>query len=116
MPPRDWPLRVQDVLDALSAIDEYTAGMSYPDFRASRLVVDAVLRNIEIIGEATSALPDDLKARHPEVPWRDIRNTRNVLAHVYFGVDLERVWEVVQRDLPALKHHLAHLQAAEGER
>jgi uncharacterized protein with HEPN domain len=108
-------LRIQDILESISAVAEYTAGLTYGDFCARRMVVDAVLRNVEIIGEAAASVPDDLKARHPQVAWRDIRNTRNVLAHVYFGVDLKRVWEVVQRDLPRLEQQLAQMLADEGE-
>jgi uncharacterized protein with HEPN domain len=73
------------------------------------MIQDAVIRNLEVIGEAVKHLPPDLRRRHPEVPWRSITALRNVLIHEYFGVDLEIVWRVVQRRLPALKRHVTIL-------
>lgn len=87
--------------------------MDEATFVTDRRTVDAVLYNIEIIGEAVSALPEEVKARHSDIPWRDIRNMRNVLTHVNFGVDLSRVWSVVAGDLDVLKRQLRGLLASE---
>jgi len=71
------------------------------------MIQDGVIRNLEVIGEAVKNLPPHLKRRHPKIPWRSITALRNVLIHEYFGVDLEIVWRVVQRRIPALKAHVS---------
>lgn len=70
------------------------------------MIQDAVIRNLEVIGEAVKQLPADLRQRYPHIPWRSITALRNVLIHEYFGVDLEIVLRVVQKRLPTLKHHV----------
>jgi uncharacterized protein with HEPN domain len=89
------------VRDALLSILEYTK-TGRADFFASKMVQDAVLRNLEVVGEAVKALEDDIKQRAPEVPWRRIAGMRDVLIHHYFGVDLEVVWRVVEIEVPSL--------------
>ena len=90
MPPRSWRVRIEDILDAIDNIEHYVAGLDFDAFDADRKTVDAVERNLEIIGEATANLPDEVLARWPEVPWRYMKGVRNLLAHEYFGVD-ERI-------------------------
>lgn len=102
MPPRDWQLRIADILDAIAAIQEFTAGMDYGTFTQDRKTVDAVLRNFTIIGEAARHTPDDVTTAHPEIPWQDMRDTRNVIMHGYFGVNLRIVWDTIHDDLPPL--------------
>jgi uncharacterized protein with HEPN domain len=102
MPPRVWTLRVQDMLDAIKKIQRYTAGHSFESFCAEEMMVDAVLRNIELIGEAANHIPSEVRDRHAAIPWDDIRGMRNVVAHIYFGVSLPIVWQTVEHDLPAL--------------
>lgn len=77
--------------------------MDYAAWHEDEKTVDAVVRNIEIIGEASSHLPDDILERYGDIPWPFIRGIRNVLAHEYFGVDVEVIWKTVKEDLPALK-------------
>lgn len=115
MPPREWPDRVQDILDAVADIERYVAGLTYQEFAGNREKVHAVLYNIGIIGEAVSSLPEELRDRHPGIPWRDIRNMRNVVTHVYFGVDLQRVWDVAQNRMDPLRQQLQQLVEDEGE-
>jgi uncharacterized protein with HEPN domain len=103
MPPRSWRVRIEDILEAMSNIELYVAGLKYTTFRADRKTVDAVERNLEIIGEATANLPDEILDRWPEVPWRYMRGLRNLLVHEYFGVDLSILWQTVQEDLPPLE-------------
>lgn len=83
--------------------------MEYETFRADPKTVHAVERNLEIIGEATANLPDDLLTRYPQVPWRRMRGLRNILAHEYFGVDLRIIWKTVQEDLPPLVPQLQRI-------
>jgi len=82
--------------DALSAVREYTAG-GRAAFNASPMIQDAVLRNLEVIGEAVKGLDASTRSRAPDVPWRRIAGMRDVLIHHYFGVDLEVIWRVVER-------------------
>lgn len=110
MPPRDWRLRIQDILEAIVAIGEYTRGMDYEAFRSDRKTVDAVLRNLTVIGEAATYVPDDIVALHPEVPWREMRDMRNVVVHAYLGVNTRIVWDTIQLNLPPLIDLLRRLR------
>jgi uncharacterized protein with HEPN domain len=78
-------------------------------FLEDELICDAVLRNFEVIGEAAKRLDDSYRASHPEIPWRAIAGLRDVLIHQYEGVDLEKVWAIVEKDLPGLKQSIAGL-------
>jgi uncharacterized protein with HEPN domain len=102
MPPRDWALRITDILDSIAAIREFTAGMDYAAFTRDRKTIDAVLRNFTVIGEAARYVPDDVTATFPEIPWQDMRDMRNILMHQYFGVNLRIVWDTIQVNLPPL--------------
>ena len=102
-------LRVQDILDAIDRIASYVAGMDYEHFLTDRKTQDAVTRNIEIIGEAARALPEDFKERHADVPWSEIVAMRNVIVHQYFGILPEVVWDVVKNELPVLRSQIAGL-------
>jgi len=92
--------------DILSAIDEamaFTSGMDFEGFQHDRKTVNAVVRSIEVIGLATKLIPEELRARSPEVPWKRMAGIRDVLAHDYFGIELGIVWGVVHVDLPPLR-------------
>jgi uncharacterized protein with HEPN domain len=106
---RHEKLRLLDILDAIDRITSYVEGMDYDDFLADRKTQDAVTRNIEIIGEAARALPEDFKERHAEIPWSEIVAMRNVIVHQYFGILPEVVWDVVKNELPTLRSQIAGL-------
>lgn len=107
-------LYLEEILVAVSRVREYTkAGRDH--FKTDRMVQDAVIRNIEIIGEATKCLPDALKATEPAVPWRSIGAMRDLLIHRYFRVDLDRVWDVVIGDLDSLEASVRRLLALESQ-
>lgn len=106
MPKRDPDLLMEDILEAVRKISRYTAGMAKNDFLQDEKTIDAVVRNLEIVGEATRQLPEDFISRHPEVPWRQIAGLRNRIVHEYFGLDLEIIWQVIRYDLPALQARL----------
>lgn len=95
--------RLLHILDAIEAIESFLESMAYEVFIDSKLHRAATERQLEIIGEATAALSDDLKSRYSEVEWQPIKRFRNVIIHEYFGVSTQIVWGVVQKELPTLK-------------
>ncbi len=97
---------LQHILDAINLIEEYTKNKSYKDFENNRMLQDAVIRELEIIGEATKNLSKELRKAHPHIPWKQIAGMRDKLIHGYFGVDLEAVWNTVTKDLPILKKNI----------
>lgn len=96
------------MLECIQKIERFTAA-GREHFLAEELVQDAVLRNFEVIGEAAKRLDDAYRAAHPEIPWRALAGLRDVLIHQYEGVDLERVWAIVECELPVLKKAIATL-------
>jgi uncharacterized protein with HEPN domain len=94
--------RLQYIAHSIARIEEYTRG-SHDVFLSEPIVQDAVLRRLETLADATSKLSDALKARHPEIPWREVYGFRNVAAHAYEHLDIGRVWEIVEDYLPILK-------------
>lgn len=102
---RDPRVYLEDMLDAIRRVKSYTRAKSFEDFQSDEIVVDAVVRNLEVLGEAAKQLPDDLKSSQPDVEWRKIVGLRDVLIHQYFGVHLVLgiVWEVVQAKIPPLE-------------
>jgi uncharacterized protein with HEPN domain len=100
--PRDWKMRIQDMLDAIAKIQSYTAGMDYSTFQADEKTVDAVVRNFQIMGEAARYIPADIEARWPQLPWADMRDMRNVVIHEYFGVSRAILWQTIVDNLPPL--------------
>lgn len=113
MSSRNPSLRLQDMIDAIEKIQGYTAGMTFEQFAMNELVVDAVLMNFTIIGEATANLPLELQSKYPEIPWRKIREMRNVLVHVYFKISRRIVWSTLTTDLPPLLIQLRSIVDAE---
>jgi uncharacterized protein with HEPN domain len=109
MPPRKWELRIEDILASIKRIMAYTQQLDFDQFRSDTKTVDAVVRNFEIIGEAAAHVPEEIVADHPEIPWQDMRDMRNVLAHEYFGISEKIVWDTVQDDLPPLIPQLKRL-------
>jgi uncharacterized protein with HEPN domain len=99
---RDWKSRISDIVEAIDKVLAYTEGMRVEQFVQDRKTIDAVIRNFIIIGEAASRLPEDVMATHPDVPWREMRDMRNLVIHEYFGVDNLIVWETIQNNLPPL--------------
>lgn len=106
---RDSRVYLADILDAVSRIRAYTAGVTYTEFDADRKTFDAVIRNLEIIGEAVKNLPGEFRDRHPEEDWRKIAGLRDILVHQYFGIDAEIVWDIVQSKLASLEQTIVRI-------
>ena len=106
---KDDLVYLNHISDAISRIEEYVKGLEYQDFIENHLVQDGVIRQIEIIGEATKNLPKEIRDKHSDIPWKDIAGMRDKLIHGYFGVDLDAVWDTVEKDLPELKEKIANL-------
>lgn len=94
---------LQDILDAIAHVREYVEGHTLETFRSHRMAVDAVVRKLEIIGEAARHIPKHLRDKHPEVPWRRVVGFRNIAIHDYFIVDVEIVWTIATEQLVALE-------------
>jgi uncharacterized protein with HEPN domain len=101
--PKDFDLYVDDILDAIQQIRSYTLGQDERAFALDRKTQDAVIRNLEIIGEAVAHLPLEITRFAPEIDWRKISGLRNILVHEYFGVSLPIVWDVIQNKLGSLE-------------
>jgi len=98
-----------DIKDSISEILEFTTGMSFEEFSSDRRTSHAVVRCLEIIGEAVKNIPDTVKARYTEIPWREVAGMRDKMIHEYFGVDLEIVWQSIAEDLPLLESAIKKL-------
>ena len=114
MPKRGDREFLMDMLIACERIMKYTEDLSYEGFRGNDMIIDAVVRNIEILGEASKNISEELKKKYPEVEWREISRTRDKIIHSYFGVDLSIVWDIVTVDIPSLRKKLERIAKEEG--
>lgn len=109
MSPRNWKFRIEDIISSLDLIYEYMTGVDYNSWSADRKTIDAVIRNLEIIGEAANRIPDDIQKRYSDVPWAQMKGMRNILIHEYFGVDTDILWQTIQKDLPLVRDKIRQL-------
>lgn len=113
---KDWRVRVDDMLEAISRCRAYTTGLDEAAFTADQRTVDAVARNLEIVGEAAARMPEPVQERHPRVPWANLAEMRHVLIHEYHSVDPVILWRTVRNDLTPLETMLqAVLDDADDE-
>jgi uncharacterized protein with HEPN domain len=103
---KDYKIYIEDILDSIEKISRYVRNKSYLDFSSDEMVIDAVIRNLEIIGEAAKCIDKDIKERNPQVPWKKIAGLRDILAHSYSTINIRLIWETIEDGLPELKEQL----------
>lgn len=107
---------LEDMRASALEVRDFTRGMSFEEFLQDRKTVNAVIRSLEVLGEAAKRIPEDVRVKHPDIPWQDIAGMRDKLIHEYHGVDLEIVWNTVQEDIPALLPQIEKVLAEERAR
>jgi uncharacterized protein with HEPN domain len=112
MSKRGIKLYLEDIQNSIRKIEKYTRGSDFEKFSKNEQMIDAIVRNLSIIGEAVINVPKDIKAKNPEVAWIEIKGMRNKVIHEYFGIDEEILWKTVQNDLPIFKKQIAKLLKA----
>ena len=113
---RDLRLFYQDILDSMDLINRYIGNKSYFVFRKDIKLVDSVVRRIEIIGEAVRNIPKLIRDKNKDIVWEDFIESRNFLAHVYFGVNYLRLWNFVEKDLPRLRKVIERMVGEYGRK
>jgi len=109
MPPRDWAFRVQDILEAIAKIQRYVSSVDFETFANDEEVMDAVIHNLTVIGEAANHIPPEITDRHVEIPWREMIDLRNFSVHAYWNLRPSVIWNTIQNDLPSLIEPLRNL-------
>ena len=102
-------LFLADIFGSIELIERYTKGLTYEKFLKNNTIQDAVLRRLEIIGEATKNIPLGIKEKNPNIPWKEMAGMRDILSHEYFGIIMKRIWDTTLKDLPELKKQIKNL-------
>lgn len=108
--PREWRFFIDDMVRFAKNVREYTSDVDQSGFSDNQMIYDATVRNLELIGEAASHIPEDVRAKYPQIQWRKIIATRNRLIHGYLGIDNDTLWSIIKDDIPGLISELEQLQ------
>ena len=114
MSKRPIDLLLNDICQSIDRIEQYIKNLSFDAFSDDQKSVDAVARNLEIIGEAANRVPEEFKEKYSEVEWYKVVGLRHRIVHEYFGIDLEIIWQILHKDLPELKLRLIQIMKHEG--
>ena len=114
MSKRPIDILLNDICQAIDRIEQYIKNLSFGAFSDDQKSVDAVVRNLEIIGEAANRLPDEFKEKYSEIGWYKVVGLRHRIVHEFFGIDLEIIWQILQKDLPELKRKILEI-VSEGD-
>jgi len=106
---REFILYLEDMLQSMERIEEYLGNLDFKEFKMSFMVVDAIIRNFEVIGEASKNIPNEIQEKYPEIPWKKMYGLRNLIAHEYFGIDYEMIWEIAKNNLPQNRTDLEYI-------
>ncbi len=106
---KDYKIYLNDILGAIESIEEFLSGVDFSTFQSDDKTSSAVIRKLEILGEAAKQIPEDIRQKHPHIPWKEMAGMRDRLIHFYAGVDYRLVWETVQEKLPAVKESIKKL-------
>jgi uncharacterized protein with HEPN domain len=110
MSERPINLLLDDILEAIDRVEQYIKGLSFEAFSKDQKTIDAVARNLEIIGEAANHLPDGFKEKRSDIEWHKVVGLRHRIIHEYFGIDLEIIWQILHKDLPSLRNALERIR------
>jgi len=106
---KDSNIYLKDMLKSIEKIEYYVKDCSYGNFTSNNMLSDAVVRNLEIIGEAAKNIPSEIKRKNPQIEWKKISGLRDILIHAYFGINLEIIWDIVSNKLPQLKNGIREI-------
>lgn len=110
-----YMLYISDIIESMNKIETYIKGIDYDSFCCNQMMIDAVVRNLEIIGEASKKVPDEIKLNYPEVPWRQMIGLRNILIHEYFGIDESIIWQIITKNFKETKPKVLQIIQEAGE-
>ncbi len=113
--PRDYRVSLKDVLEAIATVSEFIGSINREEFQGDKKTLHAVVRNLEVIGEAIKNVPSEVRDQHPQVPWERIAGLRDILIHHYFGIDADIVWDIVANKLPELKQQIQAILREPGQ-
>jgi uncharacterized protein with HEPN domain len=109
--PRDYKVYADDILEAIAKVKRFTIGLDQESFSKDEKTFDAVIRNLEVIGEAIKKIPEEVRNRYPAIEWKKIAGVRDILVHEYFGIDVDIVWDIVQHKLSPLEIQIKRIVA-----
>jgi len=111
---RDYRDYIQDILDSINDIENFIEGMSFEEFMRDKKTINAVVRSVEVIGEAVKKIPKTLRDKYPDIPWKKMAGMRDKLVHEYFGIDIEIMWKVAKDEIPSLKPSIQNILKSLG--